>query len=207
MMTVMPGASRLLQPNTVRNLQDAAIPVSTAELSHAPYITTSDGVASIMLSLIFRKMEVRGFRIHAAGDPEGRRDGNSSAALALLRSLRRSSFAHPMKSMISCKYRTRPAHEEASNFCLSENGIVCVDRSDTFRKSALLVLAGRILSGNQHCWCWQVGYFQEISIAGVDNLGTFRKSALLSSTFAPVKISGFYTELLISENWHCRFVM
>ena len=77
-MTVMPGASRLLQPNTVRNLQSAAIPVSTAELSHAPYITTPDGVASIMLTLNLRKMEVRMDRNHAAGDPEGRQRRHST---------------------------------------------------------------------------------------------------------------------------------
>lgn len=62
------------------------------------------------------------------------------------------------------------------------------------------------------------GYVEEFSwrceiflwpgiLAGVGNPGTFRKTALLFSTFAPVKISGFYTKLLISENWHCRFVM
>ena len=67
-----------------------------------------------------------------------------------------------------------PAHEEASNFCLSENSFMKICQMKHFQK--------------KHCRFWQIGCFHEISIAGVYNPGTSPKSALQFSTFALVEI-------------------
>ena len=68
--------------------------------------------------------------------------GNSSVTLILFRSLRRSSFAHPHEISASVyALAPPPAHEEASNFCLSENSIMIIRQMKHFRKTALPVLA------------------------------------------------------------------
>ena len=58
-----------------------------------------------------------------------------------------------------------PAHEEASNFCLSENSITKIRQKKYFRKTALLVLADKALLWNQHCQCLQSGHISKINIA------------------------------------------